>query len=682
MILNNNHLTLDEYMKFIENLGVSDRTIKIYKKLYELIIDEWQTPCHWIDSSNKIIFYQQVGSNIYWYVWSLCKNEKLPLEFIKNKSTPLSKKVLKTYLSDYDKLEKTILNLKNNYEFGYSEKLYSKVLKICLFLGVNNIGGIKLDELSKAYVEGILDRIHLYYMDILIQNLGNSDAKSIKNQTRNKIIRQQKRNNKKRCWSSNMETIIDEFLNDMENSRIGSRMSKEKKSHLKKFGVWLFDNSGSVLIEDLKYINRDKWLEYVYLTIGIVDLAEKTRIARLTTIIQFFDWLKIKRRCVISNELEYNRDDFKILSSNNNDIDLAFEKREHGEKILDYLINDYKTINTTEEKVIRDEFCKEAIIICANSGMRISEIINMKYGSVFFSEDEGHFKMILEYEDKLGQVNRPVYFTKDGYEAIKRLEELRRKSGKLEEKYNERTETRFIHLFEYEGKNPIDKTYIYDFLTKVKYLLNLVDKNGRCVKGGVHAYRHFFGMTVFRLSNYNISVVRYLLGHRSYTMSERYIVEEDKPLFSKIREEKDSEKIAGKGIDTFYNFVFENITKQERFNKLERYISSSEYLKDIINEKNFKKVSLGYCINPCGKENKCFKCNNFLVTEKEKKELFSFLKDLIAIIGCKVEKTGLSLEDAISIPLIASDVDDTVIIIEELKNLGVTDVELNEQLND
>lgn len=681
MLMNNEHLTLDEYIKFIETPDTKDIKRAQHKILYGLIIEKWERPSDWIESMDRKIVYCGLVSNTYWYNWSLCNNEKLPLDFIKKEKQNRSQKILKMHVVDYNELEKAILDLTNIYTCSYSRRLFSSTLRICLFLGFNDIKSINFNDLSKSYISGLFDSKQLYFMEILMQHLGESDTETIKGELRKKILRKEQKNKEKPCWSFRMLTVIDDFLNDMENSKVCLKTRMQKQSHINLFGFWLLNSIGNALVEDLKCVDTYKWHEYVSLTIGITELSGKTRDARLISLMQFFDWIKVKRTDIISKKLVYSRSDFKILETDNSDDNLSFEKREHGEKILYYLINNYKSYNIVEHKIILDEFCKEMIIISANSGMRLSEIINMEYKSVFFSEDEKNYKMVINYVDKLGQINRPVYFTKDGYEAVERLEKLREKSGELKKQYNKRTKTSFIHLFQFEENSTIYYKYIYEFFTKIKYVLNLVNDDGRCVKGNVHAFRHFFGLTVFRLSKYNISVVRYLLGHRSYMMSEKYLVEENKLLFSKIREKNDVEKVTGKGIDTFYDLVYGSLTKKGQYNKLERYIGSDQYLSEIINEKGIKKITLGYCLNPCGLENRCYKCNNWLVTEKEINDLFSFLKDLIGIIGFRIEKTNLSIEEAISIPLISQDIDDAIILIEELKNLGVLDNEVNDKLS-
>jgi hypothetical protein len=98
--------------------------------------------------------------------------------------------------------------------------------------------------------------------------------------------------------------------------------------------------------------------------------------------------------------------------------------------------------------------------------MRISEIRNLKYKSCFYSEDEGLYKIILEYSDKLKQKNRTIYITEDGYKAICRVEKLREQTGILKEKYNTRTGKKYIHLFEYRGQCSIKPTVTLNFFQK------------------------------------------------------------------------------------------------------------------------------------------------------------------------------------------------------------------------
>jgi integrase len=670
---NNGHLTLNEFMKFVGN-RISRSNLYMYKTMHRDIVKKWKTPDNWLESDVKTIYKYSNNSNTYWFNWGLCKGKKLPIDFIKSVNICKCKEILKVYLNDFDELEKVASKLRSKYKGSSAMGVFSKVMRMCLFLGVNYAKSITYKNLTQAFVEKILDAQELYLMEELLRDLGAISIPPVRTKKWKDTIQKEKDLKSKVCWSKEMESTVKNFLYDMERSRICKKERIAKEGHLNLFGSWYINTFGVIAINDFKYISHDVWVKYISSIIKTKELSDKTKEAKLTTIIQFFDWIKVKKDNIISKKFMYSRDDFKILDGSINNDNYAFEKRLYGEKILRYLLNDFRA------DCIREEFCKEAIIIYANSGMRYSELRDMEYKSIFFSKDEGMYKMIIKYEDKLGQVNRPVYFTSEGYKAVKRVEELRRRYSNLEERYNKRAKKSFIHLFEYEGLNVLEEKYLCEFLMRVKYRLNLVDENGRCVKGNIHAFRHFFGMTVFRLSNYNISVVRYLLGHRSYKMSSRYLEEENSLLFSKIREEKEQKRITGKGIDTLYDFIYGRISTPIPTN-IERYLSSDSCLIDILNSKEIKRIDIGFCLNPCKNANKCYKCRFFLVTENEKNQLISYLCDLIGILTYKIQKSNKSVDQAINIPSIAEDLDDVIILIEELKNLGVKDDELSSILD-
>ena len=681
MIKCNEHLTLDEYLKFLKINNVSPSTYRAHKRLHKIILDTWKTPSDWINSDKKEIrLYDIFTSNRYWVAWSILKKQKLPFRFVKEMKLSSSRNILKVYLADFGELEETLKSLQKSYCKYLLKSSYSYFLKICILNGFNSIKDIKTENLSEACDVELVSKkwsAHVaFFLHEIMYSMGYTDTPPFRGEyvkDRHKRGRQLST-----VWDNEMLSLINRFFNDITASSDSIRHAKKKLSFIRKFGEWYCNYKKINKISNLRKLSREDWLSYVKFVIKIENRTDKTKDFMLYSLLQFFDWLKVYENNYISENFVATHTDLNKLKPDLNRKNLAFEKREYGEKILNYLINDFELEGKRSYQETLNKFFREAIIIAANSGMRKSEISLIEFGSVYYSEDEQCYKLIIPYPDKLGQVNRPVYLTKDGYDAVLRAETLRRETAPLKPRLEKRVGKSYVHTFEFKSRNilAVDKT-INDFLTEVKNKLGLVDENERVVKGGIHAFRHMFAMTVFRLSNYNLGVVRYLLGHRSYKMSEKYLVEENKLLFSKLREQMDDQqlKIAGNGLATLIESIIDGVDNTFR---VSRFLDQNDYLFDIIDKGKIAKVPLGYCLDPCQNANKCFKCNKFLATENEKKEIYSYAQDLLGILSFKVKTANTSLEKALAIPSICKDFTDLLILIQELKDLGGSNSEIAE----
>jgi hypothetical protein len=328
---------------------------------------------------------------------------------------------------------------------------------------------------------------------------------------------------------------------------------------------------------------------------------------------------------------------------------------------------------------IRDEFRKEAIIILANSGMRISELRRLPMDSCFFSKDEGVHKIVGEQVDKLNQKNRPIYLTKVGYDAIKRIEALRIKHDVLKEKLCDRGNDVYVHLFEYQGSCPINRTSMYDFLDRIKSAIGLVNDDGSVVKGGMHAYRHFFAVSIFLESNFNIGVVRYFLGHKSYDMTFQYL-DGANELIGEIEKGQESielDRFSGEGIDTLIDILI-NDRKSKKY-AFSEILKQSKSLADLISKKYIKKVSFGYCLNPCDNANRCIRCRNFLLSSRDADDIAKACTELFDLLCYKVSQYD-TVEDALMQMSIQKNIADFLVLIKEMKRLDVKTYNLPEYL--
>ena len=470
-----------------------------------------------------------------------------------------------------------------------------------------------------------------------------------------------------------MAEYIDLAIKDKHRRSISfDKIYNEKMAALNFFADWYMEYLKIDKIEDLLGFERMSWLKYIDYINDIKDISNKTKNSKAKVIKDFINWAKIKQPQILPDKNIIHDKDLDIIKNHYSSKNLAFSRRKDAEVILRYIVNQF------DPSDLKEQYYKELIIIAANSGARIGELKLLEYGSVFYSEDEGLYKTIIRYTDKLKQENRPIYFTKDGYEAIKRVERLRSKSGELVKRYDKRAGFEFIRLFEYNEGNGFLKTSLYSFIARIKRELGLVDEDGNLVPGNMHAFRHFFAMTVFVESNYNISVVRYLLGHRSYNMSFKYLEEEKYKTINMIRmnESQSKIKISGKGLDTFINMI---IGDSNELLEVKSMIDSNSTLYEILKNKNIRKVSFGYCLNPCEEKKECIMCNNFLLTNEDKNELINSANDLFEFLCYKISLFN-NLSNALEDINIQKNLNELLILVGELKNLEINMEKLSEDL--
>ena len=270
----NGHLTINEYLKFIEE-SATPKVIYSHKVIYRKIITKWKTPKDWIQSDDKTIYNNNYASNSYWYNWSLCKGKKLPIDFIKTFNLTKSEKILKAYLEDFNEVETVVMELQVKYKCSIIVGIYSKIMKICMFLGVRSVKHIAYKNLIEAFVEKILNMDELYFMEKLLRDLGYISISPQKSEEWKNEVRNQKKLSLKTLWGNEMKTAINGFLDNMEMSRINKQMRVAKEGHINLFGSWCIKNMGLILINHFTDLNNELWLKYVSAIIGIDEISDK-----------------------------------------------------------------------------------------------------------------------------------------------------------------------------------------------------------------------------------------------------------------------------------------------------------------------------------------------------------------------------------------------------------------------
>ncbi|HYE83726.1 MAG TPA: site-specific integrase [Clostridia bacterium] len=656
------HLKREEFIEVFSQGSEKSRKRTLYNRIYNKIVEKWESPEDWFSDENKTIHIDNLTSDSYWVIWSMTFEISLPIEFIKNLSQNNSLLFLKRHLKDYTRFEEACNKLCVIFTKAYIVPLYSIIIRLCLYLGVNSIQKISVEDIAKAYSLGLLKHDgYRMKMSNLLYYMSYIDAPCRDHKLYSTINTLELSDS----WSDSMKSVISRHINNLYNTTISCRkMECEKKNGLNLFAEWYVNKYGTDVIDDFFFINKEVYKDYIIHIRSLEDISGKSKQAKIFAVKDFLNWVKIKEPQLLLESNSFNTEEIEYCIEHYQEENLAFEEREHGEKIIRYLLNDFKAKN------IRDEFRKEAIIIAANSGARISEIRRFPFGSCFYSKDEGLYKILNVQTDKLNQKNRPIYFTKEGYDAIKRVEELRVKNDVLKEKRSDRGDGKYIHLFEYQGSCPINHTSMDDFISRIKKEIGLVDGDGKVVKGGMHAWRHFFAVTLFIEGDYNSSVVRYFLGHKDYDMSYQYIKSSNKLLNQRISNEMQHEKerYAGKGVETMVDLVISNRKSKEKFDK--ELIKQSKGISDLIKEKIIKKVGFGYCLNPCDNSVRCIRCKNFLISNQDADKIIEACIELFEILCVKVSQFD-SVDMALKQTSIQKNMADIMVLIGEMRRLKI-----------
>lgn len=656
------HLSKDEYLSAL-NITKKDKVLfSKYSKMYSMIIAKWNDPKDWFKDDAKIVYDYSFTSNKYWIIWSIKNKEKLPVEFIKMIMIYDSFLLVNNLLEDSETISEAINLMRESYSDRIVNQQYAIIMYMCIFKGIDKLKDITLEDIDRAYTqEGLFDVRYVNILKCFLYIAGYVNPEELEFS----IIEnyEMKRLSRNPLWSNKFDAVIENFLQQASNQwNAKEKMSSEKRSGIIFFLRWYSQETSNNNIQNLSNLNRTIWLKFIKYLNKVEHLSNKSKRAKAIAIRDFIEWIQLKEKSLVNKNKFINVSDLDSFKDHEKKGSKAFEKREYGERILLYLSNDFRSDD------IRDKFAREAFLIAANSGARFSEIKMFEYGSCFYSEEEGLYKIILDYTDKTNQNNRPIYLTQAGYNAIKRVEKLREELSDLTKVFDKRRKRMVVRLFEYNGNQSILNEFAYKFLERVKIENNLVDKNEEPILGGFHSFRHFFGMTVFILSGYNISVVRYLLGHRNYEMSNQYLEEEKfKYLETQDVQKNSNNKYSGKGLDQLVGMIIDDYNKNNDFQKL---LEGTTMLKDLINQNKIKKVGFGYCLNPCERYQDCIRCNNFLLSNDNQDELIDAVTDMFSLLCIKRDKFS-NKDDFLSDLGVHNDIEELIILMKEIKNLGI-----------
>lgn len=658
------HMDLEIFLKIFTPRKY--RSEDYLTRVYSYIVTNWKNPLSFYSNFNEIIqikYRKEV--KLYFSALGIYRGIRVPTNVLIKIPYDESMQVLKILLKDYDRLMKIIEEKKRiNSSRDYIETLYYLVYKISSFYGKNEYKDIDEKMILDKKILKIFDRelAVTYRLLDLRYHMGYSEvrAKDIIWREKKELIELEKKE-----IGYNLKKLLNEYKDVISNHMVISQV-KQKLRYLEVFFIWLKDKFSLTSIDNLDMITREVWLLFISYICDTESCVNKTKNSKLLSVVQFIEWLKIVHPSLIDESVIIERNDYKKLTDYENSTNsLAFKSSNDVRRILNFLTYEYKA------KDLYEEFYIAAIIIAANSGMRRSEISDMEYGSVKYDDDTKLYIINHNVVDKLGVKNRAIYITEIAYIHIKKIMNIRKNNDILTKRNPRKGGEAYIHLFEFKSSDVLYSPKFDDFMIKINNILNIEKREGE-VEAGLHGYRHYFATEVFKASGYDISTVKYLLRHKSYSMTLHYLSQEREKEIVKSREylEEDN-KYEGLGVEKIVNIMFFE-KKYENFALDKKVINASKNLSELIKATKMKKLPIGYCINPCENASKCFKCNNFLIEKREIDKLLRFAKEQSEIVSLKIYLLKQSFTESEVQKKVKEDIEDLIIIIRELEGLGVT----------
>ena len=276
---------------------------------------------------------------------------------------------------------------------------------------------------------------------------------------------------------SELDKYINSYINEKKILDYSNNTINTYLSVLESFYEYMIRYEDEILLND---INNRIILEYI----NINDkLSISTKQLRLTILKSFFKYIE-------HNSLNYNFS--KELSS----ITIKKSKNEVESlttQEIESLLLIFNKPNSLSYNYNRD---KLMIIFFLFTGIRISELINIKFTHIQKLESDNIYKILINGK---GNKQRYIYIKKDKIE----------KEFKFIEQYNT-TEL----LFTTNKFKPLNRVGIYNIITNKMKKANINKK-------GVHILRHTFAKNLVS-KNINLSTIKDLLGHENIATTMIY----------------------------------------------------------------------------------------------------------------------------------------------------------------
>ena len=280
-----------------------------------------------------------------------------------------------------------------------------------------------------------------------------------------------------------MERMMKLFIKNLLRKNYSQATIREYERELKRFMIYIRE-----LDKNIEEVDRFDIEEYIF----DLNTADRTRNRTLSVIRSFYKFLQDRE--YVKNNPARLIDFAKIRTKN--PVFLSDEELSKLRKVLDSEQDDLLGLRN---KVI--------IKLLLSTGLRVSELVNLKIDDVSFDESGA----ILEVRRK-GQEMDYVYVNKKTTQSLSEYLELRKKLSLLHD-----------YLFVTKNYNPLDRTNVY------RMVKNIFSKAGiEKKKMGPHVLRHTFA-TILMKNNVSIYKIKRLMNHKQLTTTERYlhVVEND-----------------------------------------------------------------------------------------------------------------------------------------------------------
>ena len=246
--------------------------------------------------------------------------------------------------------------------------------------------------------------------------------------------------------------------------------------------IYFFNTINVIYVKDL---NVDVFLRF------IDYLKNQNSKLKNNTINKYIENFKYMLNFAVDhNIIEYNPLQ-KLKKLPKDDVETKIIDKSYFYQIKDYLVNLPNTKYNLRNKAF--------LLLLMDTGMRISELKNLKVENINIKENT--IKLTHTKTRKF----RTVFFTDITKKHLQKLIT----SESLKE---------YIYVSDKNPTQILSHNYIYKFLNKIKYDLNIPDD----VSITCHKWRHTLATSLLN-NGMNIEEVRKILGHSTITMTTRYL---------------------------------------------------------------------------------------------------------------------------------------------------------------
>lgn len=317
-------------------------------------------------------------------------------------------------------------------------------------------------------------------------------------------------------------------------------------------------------------------------------------------------------------------------------------------------------------------------LVSCSATPRFSFILNLESGFAMKSMPNQPSAMGLysQDEDKAGnKYGQFPILDSIGITAIKQLE-TRITNLKLKPLWNEKTRRSYIHLFQLGDSSGVpNKTYLYNFLLRIKSGNNLINSDGNIMRGAAHAFRTHL-LTHIAVKTGNIDAVRVAAGHLDEKMTRVYLKSKvaRNALLFRVVEKYEKKELSG----LFYFRLMTLLTSDDTpVDTMMRELTNNDLTLEEYISKYGKRLDMGYCMNQdkCGNWFKCWGCHHFLMTREE---IHAAIETLASQIMNLREMIRLSKNYTDNNSIAAGQMKVITLIIKRLMDLGLNQEEIDQ----